>query len=1262
MKIFKWTGMTFLALLCSLMLIGLLAFTPWGSHVLLNGADAWLDELSLDYKSGGLGSELQLNQVKWQQNAINIHIENVQLDLDWGCLWSLSVCIEHLKSGNIQVNIVPIANEKSTAEPLDKLTLPFYLRVKRLELGVLDFTVQDQLNLSWRGLSASLNFEQELEVETLNINALQFDILSNDAAGASKPTEWTAFEYQPITQFAIDLPLVFDLADLNISPFTLSTNGQTRLQLSSVQLSAKADDKTLSVRQFIVRHKLGEVSATADIGLEGNLQHELNLGAKYKEPQGGVVNLSVSSVGDLQQLNADVTASGLVNASIALQAELAKDKLPLDLTISWQNLTWPLRHQTQLAEQFQSTQGQISLVGDLDRLSLQGNGKIAGQGIPSTSFTLQGKADREQLVLDLLKLNTLGGDIVAKGKVAFANSLEITSRIDMQHINPGVMLPDYQADINGGMQARVFNSAGQWQAELSELDINGLWRNYPLNITGSAKLDDSAAVVLNKLSIRNGENSIQLNGQLDSERKLDVDVMVNAANIGQSIAEMQGSFSLDAKLSGSLEQPSLQYSLQGQELAFADINVKAFDGKGQIIWNDIKPVSLELNVQNIIGVNNQIDQARLSLSGNAAAHELLLDTTSNKTNLLAKIQGSLQSTSWQGRWLEGQIESTYASLQLAEPFTISADWQEQAYSISPHCWQQEKSDLCIKQASFVGQQAKWDIALHDLNLIPLLQRVVPTFPPIDSTSQLSLSIKGQWLLSELPEAQLHAKLSPATWRYTDKKGLELVIEEFDLDAQISQQNVNAQVTLSGPEIGLVALGLQGEAGTHADQLDRPITGELNLSRINLAPLRVFIPELDKLEGKLAGDAQISGTLKQPLVNGSIVLSNGAVQGQNIPLIVSDVNQTLELQGDKASLSGTYLLGKGKGTINGKLAWRPDVSGQINIAGQNLELDYQSMLRAQVSPNIDVQFSPDTVKVRGEVIVPYARFKLRDLPQGTVSPSKDVVLVEQEKALSQEQQIIDLRVLVSVDPKQSNEVKLDAFGLTTDLRGTMQLESSKLGMVANGDVQLINGRYRAYGQNLLIREGDIAFNGPLDSPYLNIEAVRDPKLTADDVVAGIRVSGVAENPKVEVFSEPSMEQQQSLSYMLTGRGLGQSSGDSQDIILTNMLLGFGLGQSENMVTNIGQKLGFKDVALDTSGQGDGTQLSVSGYVAPGVQLRYGIGVFDSVSEVAIRYELLPQLYIEAVNGVGTAIDIYYSFSIEGSQNEKVKEQKELKAQQ
>jgi translocation and assembly module TamB len=201
--------------------------------------------------------------------------------------------------------------------------------------------------------------------------------------------------------------------------------------------------------------------------------------------------------------------------------------------------------------------------------------------------------------------------------------------------------------------------------------------------------------------------------------------------------------------------------------------------------------------------------------------------------------------------------------------------------------------------------------------------------------------------------------------------------------------------------------------------------------------------------------------------------------------------------------------------------------------------------------------------------------------------------------------------------------------------------------------LVNGRYRAYGQNLIIREGDILFTSSLDRPFLNIEAVRDPDLTSDSVVAGLRVEGAAQNPSVSVFSEPVMEQQQILSYMLTGRGMGQSSGDSQDTILTNALLSLGLGQSENLISKVGNKLGFEDVNLDTLGQGDGTQLSLSGTIAPGVQLRYGVGVFDSISEVAIRYELIPRLYIEAVSGVSNAIDIYYQFSIEGSQNKKLK---------
>ena len=38
--------------------------------------------------------------------------------------------------------------------------------------------------------------------------------------------------------------------------------------------------------------------------------------------------------------------------------------------------------------------------------------------------------------------------------------------------------------------------------------------------------------------------------------------------------------------------------------------------------------------------------------------------------------------------------------------------------------------------------------------------------------------------------------------------------------------------------------------------------------------------------------------------------------------------------------------------------------------------------------------------------------------------------------------------------------------------------------------------------------------------------------------------------------------------------------------------------------------YKRQALDTEGVGDSSQVVVSGYVLPGLQVKYGVGIFDS----------------------------------------------------
>ncbi|WP_163355934.1 translocation/assembly module TamB domain-containing protein, partial [Escherichia coli] len=76
--------------------------------------------------------------------------------------------------------------------------------------------------------------------------------------------------------------------------------------------------------------------------------------------------------------------------------------------------------------------------------------------------------------------------------------------------------------------------------------------------------------------------------------------------------------------------------------------------------------------------------------------------------------------------------------------------------------------------------------------------------------------------------------------------------------------------------------------------------------------------------------------------------------------------------------------------------------------------------------------------------------------------------------------------------------LDAFGLKARLTGALKVAQSKQGLGLNGQVDIPRGEFKAYGQDLQVRKGQILFSGPVDQPYLNIEAIRNPDNTADNV--------------------------------------------------------------------------------------------------------------------------------------------------------------------
>ena len=65
-----------------------------------------------------------------------------------------------------------------------------------------------------------------------------------------------------------------------------------------------------------------------------------------------------------------------------------------------------------------------------------------------------------------------------------------------------------------------------------------------------------------------------------------------------------------------------------------------------------------------------------------------------------------------------------------------------------------------------------------------------------------------------------------------------------------------------------------------------------------------------------------------------------------------------------------------------------------------------------------------------------------------------------------------------------------------------------------------------------------------------------------MVAGLRITGSAQQPRVDVFAEPAMSQEQALSYLILGRPLGSDSGDNN--LLARAAIGLGLAGSSRLL--------------------------------------------------------------------------------------------------
>ena len=1075
----------------------------------------------------------------------------------------------------------------------------------------------------------------------------------------------------------VRLPLRLEVPELLVEDTALEGAVEYGIERLALTLSARGHDVEIHPLEVSSRDADARLQARValrdDYPLQARLQGALWLPDQLPELAGQRIDLALD--GSLAELLVRLELDGPVNAALDARVDALDPTLPFSASLTSELLQWPLpgampADEEAPPEPWLIEELSLRAEGSLTDYRLAVSLMVEGPDVPFTRVALAGSGDLEHFAWTPLSVSLAGGSVVSRGRVDWAEALSVEAMARLDRFEPGRFVEGLDGRLDGNVEARFTQTDEGWTLDIPTLAITGVLQDLPLALDARLAGDSDMRWDIETLDFRQGENRLNAAGRV-SEAVIDLAGELDMPALASLHDDLSGTLAGRFTAAGSLEAPQLDLELRGDDLAFADQRVASLRLNAGIrgIEDPALDVSLELERLNAAG--QRFSEISLSLEGLLSAHRLTLAAQAGRGMPLSRaaltLEGGLDGPRerYRGELLPLEVDTEFGDIRLAQPLAFEANLPAGSAAVQPFCLRREQGgELCLSEPlEASADSGRAALTLRELPM-SLLEEWVPEEWTLEGENELDLVAEWQQGGSAW-QADLRL-VSDLALQGLDAYGQPWSLPASRLSAQVtatpSRAEVDLDLTLAeAGRIGLV-LAIDDPVG------DGRLDGRLSLDDLRLDRYRALVAGMETLEGRLDGQVAITGTTQTPALDGRIGLTGLRLRGADIPLEVRDGEITVELAGDQGRIEGFVAAEEGRLAIRGDAAWPSADDWRIDIALDGRDQPLLAVLpafgRLRLAPDMNVVITPALLQVRGEVRVPWARLEVGELPPSAMAPSPDEIIItrrDEERARRQAERAADVAddapgtdaaqalaqagmvVDVQMELRLGPDMQLSAYGLESGLAGTLEVRQRSGPVQLFGDVSLIDGRFRAYGQDLLIREGQLLFSGPPDQPLLNFEAVRNPNVTQDGVVAGLRVTGTAAEPQLRVFSEPAMDEARALSYLLRGRAPDDSDTGGA---LTQALIGLTLGQTGGAVGAIGEAFGVSDVALETAGIGDESQVVVSGQLTEDLRISYGVGVFSPIAELTLRYTLWRNLYLQAVSGAAQAVDLVYAFSRPG----------------
>ena len=498
-------------------------------------------------------------------------------------------------------------------------------------------------------------------------------------------------------------------------------------------------------------------------------------------------------------------------------------------------------------------------------------------------------------------------------------------------------------------------------------------------------------------------------------------------------------------------------------------------------------------------------------------------------------------------------------------------------------------------------------------------------------------------------------------------GMQEAWLQVNLDAQQLSGSLRWSSQRAGKALAAFSTRLKSDSKGWSWPSDAPLGGSLQLQLPPVDAWSALAPPGWRLRGTVDSNINLTGTRAKPLWSGDLRARDLAVRSAVDGIDFSQGTLDAQLHGQQLDIQNFTLRGAGTPqnaaaggglSITGSVVWLPE-SGKADIR-QRVQMALQGQLsalrlstrpdrRLVASGQLQAELKDARLSLRGNLSADTALITLPDDSAPTLD--SDVRVRSQAKpdkntpatAATNSPPGVHITPDVSVNLDLGPDFQVRGRGLQARLAGKLVLTATDTSAPElTGSIRTVNGTYQAYGQRLQIERGLIRFYGPIDNPALAILAIR-PKLTQR---VGVQVSGTAQSPVVTLYSDPSLSNVETLTWLILGRA--GSAGGAEAALLQQAALALLGGNGKSLSDSISQSLGLDELSFRGASESTdststasaasvtlGKRLSQDFYVAYESSLGGAMGVFY------IFYDLSRYLTLRAQTGEQSAVDLIWT---------------------